>query len=185
MWLLASISAVTGCVQGVYLAFGIFLFLWYFYRVPRVHYNTCSFMSPTTGKILKIQKLDDGRTKVFIFLSAVDPHVQFVPTSGVVRSVVRRKGLNALATGTDDKRNSLTTIIDSHRWGKMEIIQNTGLVARRLVSFLKPGQRVETGELLGLIKFGSRVDIVFEHGLIPMIVEGENLQAGQEIEIFS
>ena len=107
--------------------------------------------------------------------------MQFVPASGTVVSVTRRKGLNTLASGTDDKRNGLITVLDTRKWGRVEVIQNTGLVARRLVSFLRPGQDVEAGELLGLIKFGSRVDIIFEKGITPQLVEGESLAAGEVI----
>ena len=139
----------------------IFLFLIFFYRVPPFiveTLNKTSLQSPSTGKIIGIQKQKEG-TKIFIFLSPLDPHVQFVPFDGVVRKVTRLAGTKEFAGTLKENKNRIVTDIVISTGDLLTITQNTGLVARRIANFLKPGDWVKKGDQLGLIKFGSRVDI--------------------------
>ena len=89
----------------------IFLCLIFFYRVPSFIVETLNknvLQSPSTGKIIGIQKQKEG-IKIFIFLSPLDPHVQFVPFDGVVRKIVRLKGPNEYARTLKEKKNRLVT----------------------------------------------------------------------------
>ena len=89
----------------------IFLFLIFFYRVPSFIVETLNknvLQSPSTGKIIGIQKQKEG-IKVFIFLSPLDPHVQFVPFEGVVRQVSRISGPNEYAGTLKETKNRIAT----------------------------------------------------------------------------
>ena len=163
----------------------IFLFLIFFYRVPPFiveTLNKTSLQSPSTGKIIGIQKQKEG-VKIFIFLSPLDPHVQFVPFDGVVRKVTRLAGTNEFAGTLNENKNRIVTDIVISTGDLITIIQNTGLVARRIVNFLKSGDRVKKGDQLGLIKFGSRVDIVIPLYFQLKVVLGQRINVGDTLAV--
>jgi len=163
----------------------IFLFLVFFYRVPPFVVETLIknvLQSPSTGKISGIRKTQEGM-KIFIFLSPLDPHVQFVPFDGVVRKVVRIAGPNEYAGTLKEKKNRIVTIIEIPTGDLITITQNTGLVARRIVNFLKSGDWVNTGDQLGLIKFGSRVDILIPFSFRLQVIPGQYVKTGDVLAL--
>ena len=165
----------------------IFLCLIFFYRVPSFIVETLNknvLQSPSTGKIIGIQKQKEG-IKIFIFLSPLDPHVQFVPFEGVVRKVNRIAGSNEYAGTLKEGKNRITTDIEISTGDIITITQNTGLIARRIVNFLKPGERVEKGDRLGLIKFGSRVDVVIPVSFRLQVVSGQRVKIGDILALQS
>ena len=165
----------------------IFLFLIFFYRVPSFIVETLNktvLQSPSTGKIIGIQKQKEG-IKIFIFLSPLDPHVQFVPFDGVVRKVSRIAGSNEYAGTLKEGKNRITTDIEISTGDIITITQNTGLIARRIVNFLKPGERVKKGDRLGLIKFGSRVDVVIPVSFRLQVVSGQRVKIGDILALQS
>ncbi len=167
------------------IALVLFLFLIFFYRVPLFIVETSIknvVQSPSTGKILAIQKTQDGM-KIFIFLSPLDPHVQFVPFDGVVRKIARVAGPNEYAGTLKEKKNRIVTTIELRTGDLITITQNTGLVARRIVNFLKPGVRVNTGDHLGLIKFGSRVDISIPFSFRLQVIPGQYVKTGEVLAV--
>jgi len=165
----------------------IFLFLIFFYRVPSFiveNLNKTVLQSPSTGKIIGIQKQKEG-IKIFIFLSPLDPHVQFVPFDGGVRKVSRIAGSNEYAGTLKEGKNRITTDIEISTGDIITITQNTGLIARRIVNFLKPGERVKKGDRLGLIKFGSRVDVVIPISFRLQVVSGQRVKIGDILALQS
>ncbi len=165
----------------------IFLFLIFFYRVPSFiveNLNKTVLQSPSTGKIIGIQKQKEG-IKIFIFLSPLDPHVQFVPFDGVVRKVSRIDGSNEYAGTLKEGKNRITTDIEISTGDIITITQNTGLIARRIMNFLKPGERVKKGDRLGLIKFGSRVDVVIPVSFRLPVVSGQRVKIGDILALQS
>ena len=165
----------------------IFLFLIFFYRVPSFiveNLNKTVLQSPSTGKIIGIQKQKEG-IKIFIFLSPLDPHVQFVPFDGVVRKVSLIAGSNEYAGTLKEGKNRITTDIEISTGDIITITQNTGLIARRIVNFLKPGERVKKGDRLGLIKFGSRGDVVIPVSFRLQVVSGQRVKIGDILALQS
>ena len=163
----------------------IFLFLVFFYRVPPFIVETLIknvLQSPSTGKISGIQKTKEGM-KIFIFLSPLDPHVQFAPFDGVVRKVVRIAGPNEYAGTLKEKKNRIVTTIEIPTGDLITITQNTGLVARRIVNFLKSGDWVNTGDQLGLIKFGSRVDILIPFSFRLQVIPAQYVKTGDVLAL--
>jgi len=135
-------------------------FLIFFYRIPDIKYlNDSSISSPCSGKIIKIEENPDSY-KLYIFMSILDHHVQIIPVSGKITKYEFIEGEFQLAYNLEED-NYITRFITeiSNEHGVIEIIQNTGLIARRIKNFHRLNKNVEKGELLGIIKFGSRIDI--------------------------
>ncbi len=163
-------------------AFG---FLVFFYRVPSARVENLDknvLQTPSTGKIIDIQKKEGGN-KIYIFLSPLDPHVQFIPLEGRVRSVDRRAGPNEYAATSKEKKNRIVTVIESRNGDLIAVTQNTGLFARRIVNFLTPGKWVKRGGKLGLIKFGSRVDVLVPDSFQLKVVRGQRVKIGDVLAI--
>ena len=140
--------------------FTIILFLLFFYRVPFYSFSKKNnIVSPCAGRIIKIEETPT-HNKLYIFLSVLDPHIQIAPVSGKIIKYKYIEGKYQLAykLEKDNYRSRFITQIQS-KYGNVEIIQNTGLVARRIKNFYKLNQNIKKGNILGIIKFGSRVDI--------------------------
>src|SRR3954463_338184 len=121
--------------------------------------------------------------RISIFLSIFDAHVQRIPVSGEVVSVVHRPGLyksaELAAASQDNERNSvLTRTPDGH---DVVAVQIAGLVARRIVCDSKPGDKVAIGDTYGLIRYGSRLDTSLPEGAEPLVLPGQRAVGGETI----
>ena len=166
------------------ISFVTFLFLIYFYRTPPFIVETLGknvLQRLSTGEIIKIQKNEKGY-KIYIFLSLLDPHVQFVPFAGFVRKVDRIAGPNEFVATFKEKKRMVTDI-ETLNGDIITVTQNTGLIARRIVNFLKPGEWVKKGDKLGLIKFGSRVDVLVPKSFQLKVVQGQRVETGDVLAV--
>lgn len=121
--------------------------------------------------------------RVSIFLSIFDAHVQRIPISGEVVSVVHRPGLyksaELAAASQDNERNSV--LIRTPEGHEVIAVQIAGLVARRIVCDIKPGEKVTIGDTYGLIRYGSRLDTYLPEGSEVLVVPGQRAVAGETI----
>jgi len=121
--------------------------------------------------------------RVSIFMSVFDCHVNRSPVTGRIERMAYRPGafINADLdkASEDNERNCLviTTAIGAH----IGVVQIAGLVARRIVPFVKQGTTVAAGERIGMIRFGSRVDVYLPEGVRPLAAEGQTATAGETI----
>jgi phosphatidylserine decarboxylase len=161
-------------------------FLWFFRDPERVVPDSAgAVVSPADGKITDVSSiLKQGVqcTRISIFLSVFDVHVNRSPLAGVIREVQYQKGkyLNAMNPASADlnEQNAVTVEGD----GQTVIFkQIAGLLARRIVFNKKAGDRVERGERVGLIKFGSRVDVLLDGSAITRIKVGDRVKGGASI----
>ena len=143
------------------------LFSLYFFRDPqRIPPNNDGFLSPGDGKVVQIIDVEDaeiGKAKqISIFLSVFNVHIQRVPLSGKVISKTYNSGKFLVAFNHKASLdNEQTVVMFETESGKMyKIKQIAGLIARRILNYMEPGNRVERGQRLGFIRFGSRVDII-------------------------
>jgi len=143
------------------------LFSLYFFRDPqRIPPNNGGFLSPGDGKIVQIIDVEDaeiGKAKqISIFLSVFNVHSQRVPLSGKVISKTYNSGkFLAAFNHKASLNNEQTVVMFETESGKMyKIKQIAGLIARRILNYMEPENRVERGQRLGFIRFGSRVDII-------------------------
>jgi phosphatidylserine decarboxylase len=121
--------------------------------------------------------------KVSVFLSIFDVHVNRVPASGTIDVVAYHPGrfLSAAddkASDENERQSIAMTLPDGRR---LAFVQIAGLVARRIVCYLKPEQAVIAGERFGLIRFGSRADIYLPPGVMPLVAVGQRLVAGESV----
>jgi phosphatidylserine decarboxylase len=121
-------------------------------------------------------------TRVSIFMSVFDCHVNRSPVSGRIEKIVYRKGLFLNAdldkASEDNERNSFLIATANRR---IAVVQIAGLIARRIVPFVNEGQTVAAGERIGMIRFGSRVDVYLPEGVVPLVAEGQNSIAGETV----
>jgi phosphatidylserine decarboxylase len=124
----------------------------------------------------------EARRRVSIFMSIFDCHVNRVPIAGSVRDIVYRPGkfVNAALdkASVDNERNGVV-LETAH--GPIAVVQIAGLVARRIVCFAKRGDTLHAGERLGLIRFGSRLDVYLPAGVSVAVAEGQTAIAGETV----
>ena len=174
---------------------GTALTLWctYFFRDPArvTPLRDGLVVSPADGRISLItnaippKELDLGERplpRVSVFMSVFDCHVNRSPVGGRIERIAYRPGkfLNADLdkASEDNERNGLVVATAGARIG---VVQIAGLVARRIVSFVKEGQAIGAGERFGLIRFGSRVDVYLPEGTRPLVAEGQTSLAGETV----
>ena len=175
---------------------GISLTIWcyYFFRDPKrtTPVREGLLVSPADGVISLIEKtmpppeLDiekEALTRISVFMNVFNCHVNRSPIAGKVMEINYRPGkfFNASLdkASVDNERNSLVLQIPDGR--QIVVVQIAGLVARRIVSFVKPKQTLRIGQRFGLIRFGSRVDIYLPTGVQPLVCIGQIMVSGETV----
>ena len=121
--------------------------------------------------------------KIGIFLNVFDVHVNRVPISGKVIKVEYREGefLSASLEGSSDKNERSSILVKTTNGQEVVFSQVAGLIARRIVNELKEGELVRTGQVYGIIKFGSRVDVYLPHDAEIKTIAGQRMVGGETI----
>ena len=141
--------------------------------------------SPADGLITNITEIKDGKklyTKVSIFLSIFNVHIQRLPISGEVTKVdyIEGKFINATLDKASDENERLKITIKNGN-NLIYVTQIAGLIARRIVNYVKPNEKINQGDRYGIIKFGSRVDIEFPNNFKLLVNEGQQCIGGETI----
>lgn len=184
---------------------GLILTLWcvYFFRDPKrsVPQRDGLVLAPADGRITAITEGvalprelrpqpvtadddDEGDfTRISIFLSVFDVHIQRNPVSALVKKVVYKPGLflnagNDLASLENERCAALLVRPDGREIG---VVQIAGLIARRIICDLQEGQDIRIGERYGLIRFGSRVDLYLPKGIAPQVCVGQRTIGGETV----
>ncbi len=161
-------------------------FLWFFRdperSIPAVQ---GAIVSPADGKVTDISTIqEDGesRTRISIFLSVFDVHVNRSPVSGIIEEVRYQKGKfrNAMAADSAESNEQNIVTIRSDA-GTVVMKQIAGLLARRIVFTKQVGDRLERGERVGLIKFGSRTDVIFRGHVDMKVRQGDYVKGGSTV----
>jgi phosphatidylserine decarboxylase len=161
------------------------VFMAYFFRDPKrvVPSEQDLVVSPADGRVTRVERLSsadaDSPTVVSIFLSPFDVHINRSPIAGTVVDVTYTKGRFKSATSAQaslvNEQNALTI-----QGEKMTLVckQIAGVLARRIVCWKRPGDRLALGERFGLIKFGSRTDLVLPPEVEVSVNVGERVRGG-------
>ena len=180
--LLAS-AAVAGLL-GLYLAVILLLllaaFVAFFFRNPRrdIPADPRAIVSPADGRVVKIERVGNV-TKLSIFLSIFDVHVNRSPMAGRIEAIDYKRGkFRAAFNHAASVENERNVIMVGDGKIKLVFTQIAGLIARRIVCWKKVGDTVAKGELVGLIRFGSRVDVLFPAGTSVTVAEGARVRGG-------
>ena len=173
---------------------GLTIWCYYFFRDPKrtIPVRDGLLVSPADGVISLIEKtmpppeLDiekEELTRISVFMNVFNCHVNRSPIAGKVMEINYRPGkfFNASLdkASVDNERNSLVLQIPDGR--QIIVVQIAGLVARRIVSFVKPKQTLRIGQRFGLIRFGSRVDIYLPTGVQPLVCLGQTMVSGETV----
>ena len=171
----------------------LLVFCFYFFRNPeRITPVGDSFViAPADGIVSNIKQvvppaeIDMGNeplTRISIFMSVFNVHVNRCPVSGVVHKINYRPGkfVNVADKDSEDnEREEYSVVMDNGT--KVGFVQIAGLVARRIVSFVKEGDKLQAGQRFGLIRFGSRLDVFLPKGIEPKVALGQISVAGETI----
>ncbi len=182
---LCAAGALVGWLAGPWFAAPMILlalFCLYFFRDPdRKIPSGPVAVSPADGKVIAIQP-EGGLNRMSIFLNVFDVHVNRTPIGGVIEKVHYQQGKFLVASREECSRDNEQNIVTVTGDGTTVIFkQIAGLIARRIVFNRKPGDRVATGERIGLIKFGSRCDVLFGPEWEITVRPGERVSAGSSI----
>lgn len=184
------LSIVIGllCMKMYHLGLVVLLACLYFFRSPNrlglVKANRGSLLSPAYGTVTDVYYEGDT-VRVSIFLSVTDVHVQYAPFNGVV--VAKKYHLGAFYPAflaeKSQQNERLDTFIRSSDTGQIVLVrQIAGTIARTIVSFVKNGQVLQSGQDIGMIKFGSRVDVVVPSAKYsPLVVKGQYVNGGETL----
>ncbi|MBI4459171.1 MAG: phosphatidylserine decarboxylase family protein [Acidobacteria bacterium] len=161
-------------------------FMLYFFRDPeRAIPPGEGVVSPADGRIVEVRQVErEGQAfwKISIFLSLFDVHVNRAPIAGTIRNIAYQRGRFLIASRPEASlQNEQNTVTIEGERSTVTFKQIAGLVARRIVFWKKRGERVERGERVGLIRFGSRVDLLLPLELAPSVRVGEHVKAGSSI----
>jgi phosphatidylserine decarboxylase len=173
---------------GAALFFLLALFVAFFFRDPEreVSQDERLVVSPADGLVVVVKPIElaggDTGTLVSIFLSIFDVHVNRSPLAGRIIETDYRPGKFLVATkqkaSIENEQNVITV---QNRYATVVFKQIAGLIARRIVFWKKKGDHVMLGERVGLIKFGSRVDIILPPQVIVVARKGERVKGGVSI----
>ena len=165
----------------------LLIFTFYFFRDPErvVPLGDDILVSPADGLITNISEYKEGKksyTKVSIFLSVFNVHIQRLPLSGQITKIdyIEGKFINATLDKASEENERLRLTLKSGS-NVIYITQIAGLIARRIICYLKINERVNQGERYGIIKFGSRVDIEFPNSYNLMVSIGQQCIGGETI----
>ncbi|MFE7413015.1 phosphatidylserine decarboxylase [Streptomyces laurentii] len=151
--------------------------LWFF-RDPEREIAQGRVISPADGVVQSIMPWKDGRTRVAIFMSPLNVHVNRAPMAGTVTSVEHVPGGFVPAFNKESENNERVVWHFDTEFGDIEMVQIAGAVARRIVPYIPQGTKVEQGDRIGLIRFGSRVDIYLPEGVEVAVEVGQATTAG-------
>jgi phosphatidylserine decarboxylase len=164
----------TVAVPATALAAGM---LWFF-RDPEREITEGRVISPADGVVQSIMPWRDGRTRVAIFMSPLNVHVNRAPLAGTVTSVEHIPGGYVPAFNKESEHNERVIWHFDTELGDIEVVQIAGAVARRIVPYVPRGCKVEQGDRIGLIRFGSRVDVYLPEGIESAVEVGQTTTAG-------
>jgi phosphatidylserine decarboxylase len=163
-----------------------FFFLWFFRDPERaIPADVGAVVSPGDGKVTDVSPVTAGSdklTRISIFLSVFNVHVNRSPISGTIREIRYQRGLylNAMneASAEQNEQNIVTVEGEGQ---KVVFKQIAGLLARRIVFYPKLGDRLERGQRVGLIKFGSRVDVLVDGSARVNVNVGDRVKGGASV----
>jgi phosphatidylserine decarboxylase len=175
-------SYLLGWPWGVPL-FILAAFCFYFFRDPeREIPDGPVAVSPADGKVVAVLPQESSATRISIFLNIFDVHVNRSPIAGQIKEVRYQPGLFLVASREEaSAQNEQNTVTVNDGTSTVVFKQIAGLIARRIICWKHAGDTIGRGERIGLIKFGSRVDVLFGPEWEIAVRPGERVKAGSSV----
>lgn len=194
----AAVTMLIGYYVLLFYALGVPLTIWciYFFRNPMrtIPQKEGWLIAPADGRVISIgeavpeaeMNLPEGKyRRVAIFMNVFDVHVNRAPIAGKVTDILYRKGKFVNASldkaSTDNERLAMTMEVDNKAKTKIAVVQIAGLVARRILCDAKVSDNLSVGQIFGLIRFGSRVDVWMPLDTNVMVLVGQRTVAGETV----
>lgn len=181
---LGILFAAFGEIFIAVLCFVLALFIAFFFRNPvrKIPSGRNLIVSPADGKVVRIVQTEKGEQCISIFLSIFNVHVNRAPVSGTLKQLEYKRGRFKAAFDDEASRvneQNILTLEGEH----IQVVfkQIAGLIARRVVCWKKPGDAIERGELVGLIRFGSRVDVLLPDNVNIAVRVGDRVRGGSSV----
>ena len=180
-----------GFIKAAAVALAVTFFIIWFFRNPEriIPKGRGTVVSPADGKVIKIEETrrDDLVTgdfiKISIFMNVFNVHVNRIPYSGTVKLIRYKKGrfisANLDKASALNEQNAIVIVTDKGR--EIITVQIAGLIARRIVCWIKEGMSVEKGERFGLIRFGSRLDVYLPPEISISVQIGDKVRSGETV----
>jgi phosphatidylserine decarboxylase len=167
-----------------------FLFELQFFRDPPRYIPTQAnaIVSPADGRIVAVERVEDpyaqrDALKISVFMNVFNVHSNRISMGGEVKKVSYFPGLFVNAdldkASTENERNAV--VIQTESGATVTLVQVAGLIARRILCYAKPGDKVEKGQRYGFIRFGSRVDVYLPPDSVPKVAIGDKVSASSTI----
>jgi len=161
-------------------------FMVFFFRDPHRSPPTEPgvIVAPADGRVTTVRKADDEHREslISIFLSPLDVHINRAPIAGDIMDISYKSGKFLMATREDSRLlNEQNTLTIQGNGLTVRCTQIAGILARRIVCWKKKGDRVKSGERFGMIKFGSRTDLLLPPGVDVVVSEGMHVRGGETI----
>jgi phosphatidylserine decarboxylase len=189
--LVAMVFSFTGMFWTASCFYLLTIFIVWFFRNPerRIPGGDAVIVSPADGRILKIEVVDGGeliageRQKICIFMNVFNVHVNRAPCSGTVSSIRYYPGkfLSADLDKASELNEKNAILIRSDRGSDILTVQIAGLIARRIVCWIMEGMYVKTGERIGMIRFGSRLEVFLPTDAAIHVQRGDKVKAGETV----
>lgn len=172
------------------LAWILFVFVLQFFRDPPryIPAQKNAVVSPADGRIVAVERVEDPYAqrealKISVFMNVFNVHSNRAPIGGSIKSVDYFPGLFVNAdldkASTQNERNAI--VIHTESGATVTAVQVAGLIARRILCYVKPGESVEKGQRYGFIRFGSRVDVYLPTDSVPKVAIGDKVSASSTI----
>jgi phosphatidylserine decarboxylase len=179
-WLTRPAWAILPCLLAIF-------FLWFFRDPERsIPNDPGAVVSPGDGKVTDVSTVTMGKeqlTRISIFLSVFDVHVNRSPVAGVIREIRYQRGkfINAMSAICAEQNEQNVVTVQGDDGQTVIFKQIAGLLARRIVFTPKLGDRLERGQRIGLIKFGSRVDVLLDASARMSVKVGDRVKGGASV----
>ena len=161
-------------ILGFFLSFFFIVFFRDPERTPGGDENDA--VSPADGKVISVND-----RKLSIFMNIHNVHVNRAPLGGTVMEIDYKPGGYIPAFNKDSDVNERNHVVINTECGNLELTQIAGVLTRRIVSYISEGSLVKRGERIGMIRFGSRVDIMIPEAYVYSVNVGDNVKAGETI----
>jgi phosphatidylserine decarboxylase len=183
--------AIGGLWQGTVLCLFLSAYILFFFRNPEriAPAGVDQMASPADGKVIYVGPaterdfLNEERTKISIFMSLFDVHINRVPVDGTVKGLRYHPGRFLAAfddrAGEENERNAI--LLETNRGETLVMVQIAGLIARRIICYPTQGSFIMKGTRFGLIQFGSRVDVYLPKGAQALVKVGDRVKGGESL----
>jgi phosphatidylserine decarboxylase len=172
------------------LAWILFIFVLQFFRDPPryIPAQKNAVVSPADGRIVAVERVEDPYAqrealKISVFMNVFNVHSNRIPIGGEIKSVDYFPGLFVNAdldkASTQNERNAI--VIHTESGATVTAVQVAGLIARRILCYVKPTESVEKGQRYGFIRFGSRVDVYLPTDSVPKVAIGDKVSASSTV----